>query len=145
MNTKIFVHPKQYLVVGFKPKGKHKHIEQKKQETRDMCRHVTSYCRRLQKHGAVKTPCNTTVAWSVEAKRTGQDLLLCIFILLQYSLLFRLPGIYHRLHLGKMKRVSLEPVSFPVFPRTNLPFLCRFCIHYNINPAANHKGGASPD
>lgn len=39
-----FVHPNRYLVVGFKPKGKHKHTEQKKPETRDVCRPVTSYC-----------------------------------------------------------------------------------------------------
>lgn len=28
-----FVHPNQYLVAGFKPKGKHKHTEQKNLET----------------------------------------------------------------------------------------------------------------
>lgn len=116
-----FVHPNQYLVAGFKTKGKHMHTEQKSQETEiqaDVFQVTANDYKSM-------LPCNSTKARSVGAKRSVQDLFqkhLRIFVFLQYSLHFCLPGIYHRLHLGKRKRkrVIQKPVSLPLVLRTNL-------------------------
>lgn len=44
---------------------------------------------------------------------------------------------------GKGLFGSLFP--YPWCPELTLPFLCKFCIQYGMNPAAKHKGGVSPD
>lgn len=94
-----------------------------KSRNRDTSRHFQSYFHWLQKQDAAKATWNTTIARSVGAQRSAQNLfqkLLSIFALIQYSLRFCLLGIYHRLHLGKRKRkrVIWEPIALPTVPRS---------------------------
>lgn len=142
------VHPN--LAAGFKPKQKHKRTEQKNQETEIQpgLFQVTANDYKsmvlwrphaiLQEQGqqgrkgVYRTSSRNTFASSFSSNIPSISACLAFIIDCTWA-----KG------KGKGSFGSLFPYHW--CPELTLPFLCKFCTQYSTNPAANHKGGASPD